>query len=71
MSNSSGTVFVQGLRQGDPWPLWDEMTGGNKTEHCASELLELSSIRFAVFPTVCLGRKAGAGSLYEIWSFNT
>lgn len=56
MSNSSGTVFVRGLRQGDPWPLWDGMEGGNDMEQCASKLSDPSSIRFAVFPTACGGR---------------
>lgn len=56
MSNSGGTVFARGLRQGDPGPLWDEMAGRNDTEQCASELVDPSAIRFAVFPAACGGR---------------
>lgn len=55
MSASSGIVFARGLRQGDPGPQWDEMAGWNDTEQRASEPLDPSSIRFAVFPTACGG----------------
>lgn len=64
MSNSSGTDFARGLRQGDPGPLWDEMVGGNDTEQCASELLDPSSIRFACLSNCVWRQGAGAGSTY-------
>lgn len=66
MSNSSGTVFAGGLRQGDPGPLWDEMAGGNDTEQCASQLLDPSSIGCL---SNCRLQRQGAGSTYALWSF--
>lgn len=69
MSNSGGTVFARGLRQGDPGPLWDEKAGRNDTEQCASELLDPSAIRSAVFPTARGGRGVGVGSTYALWTF--
>lgn len=55
MSNSSGTVFAGGLRQGDPGPLGDEMAGGNDAEQCASALVDMAG--------------AGAGSPYALLGF--
>lgn len=58
MSDSGGTGFAPGLRQGDPGPLRDEMAGKNDTGQHGIELLDPSSIRSAVFSTAC-GRGGG------------